>query len=77
MEIKVYGPGCSKCKTAYNTVKKVVEDTNSDATVTKVEDMMEMMEMNILATPAIAIDGVVKISGRVPSESDVKNLLGK
>ncbi len=76
MEIKVYGTGCSKCKTAYNTVKNVVENSKIDATVTKVEDIMEMMEMNILGTPAIAIDGVVKISGRVPSENDIKTLLG-
>ncbi|MBQ8529569.1 MAG: TM0996/MTH895 family glutaredoxin-like protein [Parabacteroides sp.] len=76
MEVKVLGPGCCKCKTAYNVVEKVIKENNLDVTLTKVDDIMEMMSYNILSTPAIVVNGEVKIKGRVPSENEIKELLG-
>ena len=71
MEIKVYGPGCAKCKTTQAVVEKVIADNNLTITVTKVDDIMEMMQANILATPAVSIDGKMVFKGRIPSESEV------
>ena len=76
MEVKVLGPGCAKCKTTYNVVEKVIKENNLNATLTKVDDIMEMMSYNILSTPAVVVGGEVKIKGRVPSESEIKELLG-
>ena len=76
MEIKVLGPGCTKCKTTYNVVEKVIKDNNLDVALTKVDDIMEMMSYNILSTPAVVVNGEVKIKGRVPSETEIKELLG-
>jgi small redox-active disulfide protein 2 len=76
MEIKVLGPGCAKCKTTYNVVEKVIKDNNLDLALTKVDDIMEMMSYNILSTPAVVVNGEVKIKGRVPSETEIKELLG-
>ncbi|MBU3806900.1 thioredoxin family protein [Bacteroides caecigallinarum] len=76
MEIKVLGPGCSKCKTTYQVVEKVIKENNLDVKLTKVDDIMEMMNYNIMTTPAIVVDEVVKIKGKVPTESEVKELLG-
>ena len=76
MEVKVLGPGCAKCKTTYNVVDKVIKDNNLNVNLTKVDDIMEIMSYNILSTPAIVVDGEVKIKGRVPSENEVKELLG-
>ncbi len=76
MEIKVLGPGCAKCKSTYAVVEKVITENNLDATLTKVDDIMEMMSYNILSTPAIVVNGKVKIKGYVPSEKEVKELLG-
>lgn len=76
MEIKVLGPGCSKCKTTYQVVEKVIKENNLDVKLTKVDDIMEMMNYNIMTTPAIVVDDVVKIKGKVPTESEVKELLG-
>lgn len=76
MEIKVLGPGCAKCKTTYNVIEKVIKENNLDVKLTKVDDIMEMMNYNIMTTPAVVVDEVVKMKGRVPSESDVKKLLG-
>ena len=76
MEIKILGTGCGKCKTTYAVIEKVIKENNITATLTKVEDIMEIMSYNILATPAVVIDGEVKIKGGVPSEAKVKELLG-
>lgn len=76
MEIKVLGPGCSKCKTTYQVIEKVIKENNLDVKLTKVDDIMEMMNYNIMTTPAVVVDEVVKIKGQVPTESDVKKMLG-
>ena len=67
----MYGPGCAKCKTTQAVVEKVIADNGLTITVTKVDDIMEMMQANIMSTPAVAIDGKVVFKGRVPSESEV------
>jgi small redox-active disulfide protein 2 len=76
MEVKVLGPGCAKCKSTYAVVEKVIKENNLDATLTKVDDIVEMMSYNILSTPAVVVDGEVRIKGRVPSENEVKEALG-
>ncbi len=76
MEIKVLGTGCAKCKTTYNLLEKVIKDNNLDIQLVKVEDIVEIMSYNILATPAVVFDGVIKIKGRVPSEKEIKEILG-
>ncbi|MBE6314305.1 MAG: thioredoxin family protein [Bacteroidales bacterium] len=76
MEIKVLGPGCAKCKTIFGIIQRVVNDNNLDATVTKVEDIMEIMNYNIISTPAVVVDGEVKIKGHVPTESEIRKILG-
>lgn len=75
MEVKVLGPGCAKCKTTFQVIEKVIKENNLDVKLTKVDDIMEMMSYNIMTTPAVVVDGEVKIKGQVPSESDVKRLL--
>lgn len=76
MEIKVLGPGCAKCKTTYNVIEKVIMENNLDVKLTKVDDIMEMVSYNVMTTPAVVVDEVVKMKGQVPTESDVKKLLG-
>lgn len=76
MEIKVLGPGCAKCKTTYNVIEKVIKENNLDVKLTKVDDIMEMVSYNVMTTPAVVVDEVVKMKGQVPIESDVKKLLG-
>lgn len=75
MEIKVLGTGCPKCKTLEKMTREVVAKNNIDATVTKVEDIMEIMKFNVMSTPALVIDGKVVVKGRVPSESEITVLL--
>ncbi|MCI7559808.1 MAG: thioredoxin family protein [Bacteroidales bacterium] len=76
-EIKVLGPGCAKCKSTYAVVEKVVKDCAIDVQLTKVDDIEEIMRYNIMSTPAIVIDGKVVLKGKVPSETEVRQLLGE
>lgn len=77
MDIKILGTGCPKCKTLEKMTREVVEKNNIDATVTKVEDIVEIMKYSILATPALVIDEKVVVKGRVPSAEEIKQLLTK
>lgn len=76
MEIKILGTGCAKCKTAQAVVEKVVAESGIEATITKIEDIMDIMKYNVMSTPAVVVDEVVKIKGRVPSEAEVRQALG-
>ncbi len=75
MEIKILGTGCLNCVTLEKRVKKVVEDNDIEAEVTKVEDIVDIMEYNIMSTPGLVVDGKVISKGRVPSEKEIKKLL--
>lgn len=77
MEVKILGTGCPKCKTLEQVTRDVISQNNIDATVTKVEDIMEIMQYNVMTTPAIVIDGKVVVKGRVPSADEIKKLLTK
>lgn len=76
MEIKILGTGCAKCKKTQSIVEKVVAETGTEVIITKVEDIMDIMQYNVMATPAVVVDGTVKIKGRVPSEKEVRQALG-
>ena len=76
MEIKVLGTGCAKCKTSYQAIEKVIKENNLDVKLTKVEDIVEILNSGVMATPAVVVDGTVKMKGRVPSENEVKQILG-
>jgi small redox-active disulfide protein 2 len=74
-QVKVLGPGCAKCKTTYNNVLEAVKQLGIDADVTKIEDIEEMMKYNVLTTPVLMIDEVIKIKGRVADINEIKQLL--
>lgn len=73
MEIKVFGPGCSKCMEADSLVRAVASAKDGEINVVKVTDYKEMMASGVMSTPAISIDGVVKCTGRVPTREEVSD----
>lgn len=75
--IKILGTGCAKCKQTEAIVKEVVAKNNIEAEVIKVEDIQKIMDYNILSTPAVVVDEVVKIKGKVPSEKEVLESLAQ
>jgi len=77
MEIKILGTGCPKCKTLEKLTREVVEQNGFNATITKVEDIMDIMKYNIMTTPALVVNEKVEIKGRVPSADEIKQVLLK
>jgi len=73
--IKILGTGCPNCKRTEAVVKTVLEELNCKATVIKVEDIQEIMEYDIMSTPAIVIDEKVVLKGHVPSFEEMKTIL--
>ena len=73
--IKILGTGCPKCKQTEAIIKEVIAKEGIEAEVIKVEDIQQIMEYNVLSTPAIVVDEVVKMKGKVPSTQEVINLL--
>ncbi len=76
-EYVVLGTGCAKCKTLEQLTRKVVADLNLNAVVTKEEDINKILSYGIPRTPGIVVDGQIVVSGRIPSESELKELLTK
>ncbi len=77
MDIKVLGPGCPKCHEAEKIVREALAESGVEARVTKVSDFQEIAMLGVFATPAVVIDGKVKVSGKVPSKKDVLAWIGK
>ncbi len=77
MEIKILGTGCSKCKTLEEITRKVVRDNAIDASITKVEDIVEIMKFNVMTTPALVVNEKVVSRGRIPSAGEIKQFLTK
>jgi small redox-active disulfide protein 2 len=75
MNIQILGTGCPKCKTLEKAVREIVAESKLDATVTKVDDIMEILKFNVMTTPALVIDGKVVLKGRVPSMVELKEIL--
>ena len=75
MHIQILGTGCAKCKSLEKLTREVVEQNNISAEISKVEDILEIMAFNVMATPAIVIDGKVVLKGRVPSANELKDIL--
>ena len=77
MEIKILGTGCPKCKTLEKLTREVVQQNAINATITKVEDITEIMKYHIMSTPALVVNEKVEIKGRVPSAAELKEVLSK
>jgi small redox-active disulfide protein 2 len=74
-KIEVLGPGCTRCKETYRVVQHVIETDHLEADVEKVESMERMIELGLLATPGVAVDGKVVLSGRIPKADEIRRLL--
>ena len=77
MMIEVLGTGCPKCKALEKAVREVVNQNSIDATITKVEDIVEILKFSVMITPALVVDGKVVVKGRIPSNKELKELLSK
>jgi len=75
MRVEILGMGCQKCSTLLKTTKQAAEELGIDAEFVKVEDIKEIMKYGVMTTPALVVDGVVKVSGKVPNKEEIKAFL--
>ncbi|MBP2643215.1 MAG: redox-active disulfide protein 2 [Firmicutes bacterium] len=75
MKIEILGMGCQKCNNLYEAAKQAASELGIDAEFVKVEDIKEIMKYGVMNTPALVIDGVVKVAGKVPSKDEIKDYL--
>jgi len=72
MDIKILGPGCSRCKELWKRTAAVVAELGLPTDVEKIEDIQKMVSYGILSTPALVINGKIKCAGRIPSADEIK-----
>ena len=75
MKIQVLGTGCKKCTNLAAAVQEAANELGLDYEFEKVTDIMKIMEAGVMLTPALTVDGKVKLSGKVPSVEELKTLL--
>ena len=75
MRIQILGTGCPKCKKTYENVEQAVKELGACVDVEKVEDLRSIMNFGVMVTPAIAIDGEVKVAGKIPSVEEIKEMI--
>jgi small redox-active disulfide protein 2 len=71
-KIEVLGMGCAKCHDLEAKAKQAVKETGAEAEVIHVGDVKKFVEYKVLITPALVVDGVVKISGKIPTVDQIK-----
>lgn len=77
MKIEILGSGCAKCKKTKEIVEQAVAELGINAEILKVEDINAILNYGVMITPAVVVDGDVKIAGKVPSVEKVREWLSK
>jgi small redox-active disulfide protein 2 len=73
--IQVLGPGCAKCKVLFEHADQAAQELGLDYQIEKVTDIDAIMRYGVMSTPALVVNGEVKLAGRVPSADQLKALL--
>ncbi|MBN1548915.1 MAG: TM0996/MTH895 family glutaredoxin-like protein [Syntrophaceae bacterium] len=77
MDIKILGTGCAKCEQTEKLVKEVLGETGVAAQVEKIADIKSIAKYGVMMTPAVVVDGEVKIVGKIPKKEDIVTWLKK
>lgn len=75
MKIEVLGTGCQKCSNLYENTKAAATELGLNSEIVKVEDIKEIMKYGVMTTPALVVDGTVKVAGKVPGKEEIKGYL--
>jgi len=74
-KIQILGPGCQKCQALYERTRQAASEMGIEYEIEKITDIDQMLSFGILSTPALVVDGAVKIYGHVPSVARIKEML--
>ena len=75
MKIEVLGSGCFKCQELERRVKEAVKKSGADATVEHIYDIQKIVQRSIFSTPALAIDGKVVLTGKIPTVEELAEMI--
>ena len=76
MKIEILGMGCEKCHKLEELVRSTVREMGVEGTITHIQDIKKIMGYGVMTTPALVIDGEVKVAGKIPGADELKKLLG-
>jgi small redox-active disulfide protein 2 len=74
-KIEVLGTGCAKCNKLEETARKAADELGIEYEVIKVKDINDIMNYGVMITPALVVNGVVKVAGKVPAIEEVKKMI--
>ncbi len=74
-KIEVLGPGCPKCQKLHEKTQKAALELGLECNIVKVTDIQEITGYGVMMTPALVIDGQVKVTGKVPAVAELKKLI--
>lgn len=77
MKVEILGSGCSKCKKTAENAENAIKALGVDAEIVKVEKIQDIMNYGVMMTPALVIDGDVKVSGKIPSPEQITEWIKK
>jgi small redox-active disulfide protein 2 len=77
MQVKVFGPGCPRCKKTEENAVEALKELNLEAELVKVSDLQEIMSHGIMMTPGLAIDEEVVSTGKIPSVEEIKEWISE
>ena len=77
MQLLIIGPGCAKCKTLALLTEQAVKELGITAEINKVTDIKQIVALRVMLTPALAINGTIKVVGKVPGMPELKSILSQ
>ncbi len=75
MKLEILGPGCKRCQILAENAKAAVAELGIDAEVVKVEDVQAIMAYGVMNTPALVVDGRVRLAGHIATPRQIRELL--
>jgi len=75
-KIEILGTGCAKCNKLEELAKKAADEMGLEYDLMKVKEIEKIMKYGVMVTPALVVDGVVKVAGKIPSLDDIKKMIG-
>jgi small redox-active disulfide protein 2 len=74
-KLQILGTGCAKCGKLYEVTEQAAKELGVPYEMNKVTDLKQIMALRVMVTPALVVDGAVKVAGRVPSVDEIKKML--
>ena len=75
-KLQILGTGCPKCNELAARTEQAAQELNIEYEIVKVDKIQDIISFGVMSTPALAVDGHVKLTGKVPAVSEIKDLIG-